>query len=246
MAGLTKTGGISAMPTPRENCMRDPRHLPMYASTNANTPSIVTSSGAISELTGSTGWTAFSNMGSHQQRGQTNDWGDGTGNPVNGSTFSTILNVVNADTPIIMANAVGCMATSNSAHAFRITIDGIVYTVGHDYANFTGRLVLGALNMESSSTTNGRRGIKQGFYSGIHGITAGSWSNASTVGITNRGFYANEGVLDSPLDMYINGRPVLYADHSLKVEFRGDNPVSHQYQNYFGCTWCYLNTKDVT
>ena len=80
MAGLTKTGGISAMPTPRENCMRDPRHLPMYASTNANTPMIVTSSGAVSELTNSTAWTAFSNMGSHQQRGQTNDWGDGTGN----------------------------------------------------------------------------------------------------------------------------------------------------------------------
>lgn len=213
MAGLTKT---KTKDVPFPNLTKNPLELPIWKGEGLG-PRIVTSAMTNYSPYQSQWWTAYNKYGGGFMSSNTN------------SAYETIINHSTLASPVILAGIIGRFCT-NGHHYFRITVDGLQYTTPVQV--FTGRLVLGSYNVRTSAV------------SATQYNTAGSgfryWQYYDPGNNTDVYATISYQSVEDPMDLFVDGCPLLYAERSLKIEEFVTNLNTSTYYNYAGFHLRYL------
>lgn len=216
MAGLTKTKS-DALPFP--NLTKNPKDLPVTHAKGSGGFEILTGSTTTSAMTGSTFWGSggWTSMGSYNTASST-------------STDLTLVDISNSSKPIIVGNVMTRYPNDASATTtFKITVDGILHEFTHTHSH-SSQIMLGHVNHRTlSGSTGGKRGLRFGLKDENYGV--------GSTGVA----WGNKAVIEDAMDLYHQGYPVLYAEHSMTVIVNTSavyNDVNWRYQ---GVTWRYLS-----
>jgi len=219
MAGLTKTQ--SDLPLP--NMVRNPQHMPqafslVYLSDEAST---MQNSG------GATFWTPWSKIGSY-----------GTLSSIN--TYATALNISNSSKPIVVSMIMGNASASTLGRpTWKITVDGLEYEWSppntNNYSHYR-HTIGGNPQTHLYSTSSETGGFKM-----AAGLNVGPTYATDAGNAVSR--YAS---VESAMDALARSQPILYAEHSLKVELKCSYNIGNAYDQYFGAVWQYYPTALAT
>lgn len=215
MAGLTKTKS-DALPFP--NLTKNPKDLPLAHSKGSGGFEIVTASTTTSAPTIATFWgsTGFTSMGSYNTASSTN-------------TDLTLLSISNSANPIIVGNVITRYPNDATATTtFKITVDGIYHEFTHTHVNLSQIMLGHVSNRTQSGSTGGKRGLRFGLKDENYGV--------GSTGIA----WGNKAVIEDAMDLYNQGYPVLYAEHSMSVIVNTSHVYNDVNWRYQGCTWRYL------
>lgn len=220
MAGLTKTKS-DVLPFP--NLTKNPKELPLAYSKGSGGFLILTNNTTLSAPTSSAFWgnDGFTRMGNYNTLNSTD-------------TDLTILDISNSTKPIIVGNILTRYPNNSSATStFKITVDGILHTFTHTHV-LSSQICLGhttnrAQNSGTSSASG--RGLRFGKFEDYYGSTGASGSGYSL---------GTAAVIEDAYDLYTNGYPVLYAEHSMQVIVSTSHVYDATYWRYTGVTWRYV------
>jgi len=216
MAGLTKTKS-DALHFP--NLTKNPKDLPLTHSKGSGGFEILTASTTTSSPVTTTFWgsTGFTGMGSYNDNSGTD-------------TDLTLVDISNSTKPIIVGNIITRYPNNASATTtFKITVDGIAHEFTHTHSH-SSQIMLGHVNNRSQSgSTGGKRGLRFGIKDENYGV--------GSTGIA----WGNKAVIEDAMDLYNQGYPVLYAEHSMTVIVNTSHVYNDVGWRYQGVTWRYLS-----
>jgi len=212
MAGLTKT---KTKEVPFPNLTKNPLELPIWRAVGG--PTIVQSSRNNTQALGSSFWTAFNKYGGGYTSSNTN------------SAYITVIDHSTLASPVILSSIIGRYCSSGH-HYFKITVDGIEYITPVQV--FTGRLAIGSFNVRSTGTSMNMfnyfgYGLRMHYYE-----DPGDDADAFA--------YLNRQSVEDPMDLFVEGCPLLYAENSLKIEEFVTGVTASTYYNYVGFQIRYL------
>ena len=218
MAGLTKTQ--SDLPFP--NMVRNPQHMPQ-AFTWTYLKDEVSTMQAHNQPAF---WTAWNKIGSY-------------GSLNNTDTYYTAMNISNSSKPIIVSMIMGNSSQATTGRpTWKITVDGLVYEWApvntNSYSHY--RHTLGGnpqTHQYSTSSTTG--GFKL-----AAGLNVGPTYPTDPGNAVSR--YMS---VETATDALAWGQPVLYAEHSLKIELKCSINVGNASDVYFGAVWQYYPTANL-
>ena len=213
MAGLTKT---KTKEVPFPNLTKNPLELPIWKAVDG--PTIVQSSRNNTQTLGSSFWTAFNKYGGGYTQSNTN------------SAYITVIDHSTLASPVIVASIIG-RYTSSGHHYFKITVDGIEYITPVAQV-FSGRLVLGSFNVRSTGVSMNMfnyfgYGLRMHYYEDP-GNNADAFAELDRQSV------------EDPMDLFVEGCPLLYAENSLKIEEFVTAVNTTTYYNYAGFQLRYL------
>ena len=218
MAGLTKTQ--SDLPLP--NLVRNPQHMPQAFSYVYLKDEVST----MQPFNQPAFWTAWNKLGSYAQLNNTD-------------TYYTALNISNSSKPIIVSMIMGNASASTLGRpTWKITVDGLVYEWApvntNNYSHY--RHTMGGnpqTHQYSTSSTTG--GFKL-----AAGLNVGPTYPTDAGNAVSR--YMS---VETATDALAWGQPLLYCEHSLKIELKCSNNVGNSYDTYFGAVWQYYPTANL-
>jgi len=218
MAGLTKTQ--SDLPLP--NLVRNPQHMPQaftwtYLSDEATT---------MQPHNQPNFWTSWSKIGTYSYLNNTN-------------TYYTALNISNSSKPIIVSMIMGNGSASTLGRpTWKITVDGLAYEWSppntNNYSHFRHTMG-GNPQTHLYSTSSNTGGYKM-----ATGLNEGPTYPTDAGNAVSR--YMS---VETATDALARGQPVLYCEHSFKVELKCSYNVGNSYGTYFGAVWQYYPTANL-
>lgn len=216
MAGLTKT---KTKDVPFPNLTKNPFELPIWRGEGVG-PRIVDNSRQARSPYQSQFASTFNKYGGAYTSSNTN------------SSYVEIVNMSSLSSPIIVAGIIGRYCTSGH-HYFRITVDGIQYTTPVQV--FTGRLVLGSFNVRSSAVSASQYNSQgYGFRWWLYNDPGNNLDTHAEIGYQS---------VEDPMDLFVDGCPLLYAETSFKLEEFVTGVSTSTYYNY--CYYQYRTLEDV-
>ena len=218
MAGLTKTQ--SDLPFP--NMVRNPQHMPQAFTWTYLKDEVST----MQPHNQPAFWTAWNKIGSY-------------GSLNNTDTYYTAMNISNSSKPIIVSMIMGNSSQATTGRpTWKITVDGLVYEWApvntNSYSHY--RHTLGGnpqTHQYSTSSTTG--GFKL-----AAGLNVGPTYPTDPGNAVSR--YMS---VETATDALAWGQPVLYAEHSLKIELKCSINVGNASDVYFGAVWQYYPTANL-
>lgn len=212
MAGLTKT---KTKDVPFPNLTKNPLELPIWRTDGG--PNIVPDSRQNSNPGAAAFWTSFNKYGGGYTSSNTN------------SAYITVIDHSTLASPVIVASIIGRYC-SNGHHYFKITVDGIEHITPVQV--FTGRLALGSFNVRST-------GVSMNMFNYFgYGLRMHYYGNPGDN--TDAFAYLNRQSVEDPMDLFVEGCPMLYAERSLKIEEFVTGVSTSTYYNYSGFQLRYL------
>ncbi len=171
-------------------------------------------------------WTSWSKIGTYSYLNNTN-------------TYYTALNISNSSKPIIVSMIMGnASAATTGRPTWKITVDGLEYEWSppntNNYSHFRHTMG-GNPQTHLYSTSSNTGGYKM-----ATGLNEGPTYPTDAGNAVSR--YMS---VETATDALARGQPVLYCEHSFKVELKCSYNVGNSYGTYFGAVWQYYPTANL-